>query len=84
MALLIHLVCFVTPLLGPSSLGRLTRPSARTGGGRLLPLFVLFVGAPSTSRESIGLHGPTEVVDCLANAWPLKLATKGATGPKLI
>jgi hypothetical protein len=44
----------------------------------------LFVGAPSTSRESIGLRGPTEVVDCLGSAWPLKLATKGATGPKLL
>jgi hypothetical protein len=46
-----------------------------------LPLFVLFVGAPSTSQESIDLRGPTEVVDCLANAWLLKLATKGAIGP---
>jgi hypothetical protein len=82
--LLIHLVCFVTPLLGPSSLGRLARPSTRTGGGCLLPLFVLFVKALSMSRESIGLRGPTKVVDCLTNAWPLKLATKGATGPKLI
>jgi hypothetical protein len=36
------------------------------------------------SRESISLRGPTEVVDCLANAWPLKLATKGATRSKLI
>jgi hypothetical protein len=84
MALLIRLVCFVTPLLGPSSLGRLARPSARAGGGRLLPLFVLFVGAPSMSQECIGLCGFTEVVDCLANAWPLKLATKEATGSKLI
>jgi hypothetical protein len=83
-ALLIRLVCFVTSLLGPSSLGRLARPSARMGGRRSLPLSVLFVGAPSTSRESIGLHGPTEVVDCLSSAWPLKLATKGATGPKLL
>jgi hypothetical protein len=84
MALLIHLVCFVTFLLGPSSLGRLARPSVRMGGRRSLLLSVLFVGAPSTSRESIGLRGPTEVVDCLSSAWLLKLVTKGATGPKQI
>jgi hypothetical protein len=36
------------------------------------------------SRESIGLRGPTEVVDCLGSAWPLKLATKGATRSKLL
>jgi hypothetical protein len=66
-ALLIRLVCFVTSLLGPSSLGRLARLSARMGGRRSLPLS-LFVGAPSTSRESIGLRGPTEVVDCLGSA----------------
>jgi hypothetical protein len=34
---------------------------------------------PSTSQENIGLRGPTEVVDCLGSAWPLKLAMKGAT-----
>jgi hypothetical protein len=54
------------------------------GGRRSLPVSTLFVGAPSMSRESIGLRGPTEVVDCLGSAWPLKLATKGATGPKLL
>jgi hypothetical protein len=78
-ALLIHLVFFVTSLLGPSSLRRLTHPSAQMGGRRSLPFSMLFVGAPSMSRESIGQHGPTEVVDCLGNAWPLKLATKEAT-----
>jgi hypothetical protein len=83
-ALLIRSVCFVTPLLGPSSLGCLACLSVQMGGGRLSTLFVLFVGAPSTSRENIGLRRPTEVVDCLGNAWPLKLATKEATIPKLI
>jgi hypothetical protein len=75
MALLIRLVFFVTSLLGPSSFGRLARPSARMEGRRSLPLSVLFVGAPSTSRESIGLRGPTKVVDCLGSAWPIKLVT---------
>jgi hypothetical protein len=74
----------VTPLLGPSSLERLARQSARMGGRHLLPSFGLFVGATSTSQESIGLRGPTEVMDCLGNAWPFKLATKEATGPKLL
>ena len=83
-ALLIHLVCFVTFLLGPSFLGCLACPSARMGGRCSLPLSALFVGAPSMPQESIGLHGPTKVVDCLGNAWSLKLATKGATRPKLL
>jgi hypothetical protein len=83
-ALLICLVCFVTSLLDPSSLGRLARPSARMEGRRSLPLSTLFVGAPSMSRESIGLRGPTEIVDCLGSAWPFKLATKRATVPKLL
>ena len=84
MALSICLVFFVTFLLGPSFLGRLAHPSAWMERRRSLPLSVLFVGAPSTSRASIGLHGPIEVVDYLCSAWPLKLAMKGAIGPKLL
>ena len=74
----------MTLLLGPSSLGCLARPSTQTRRRCLLPLFVLFVGVPSMLGESIGLCGPKEVVDCLGNAWPLKLAMNGATRPKLI
>jgi hypothetical protein len=85
-ALLIRLVYFVTFLLGPSSLGRLARPSARMGGRCSLPLSMLFVGAPSMSRESIGLQGPTAVVDCLGNRTQaalrsiLRLRSRGGMG----
>jgi hypothetical protein len=38
----------------------------------------LFVGVPSTLRESVSLDGLVTPMECIAPALPLKLATKGA------